>query len=345
VTDPGPARSLAALPKAHLHLHLDGAIRERTLRELSAQRGADPPVLPRGKRYPSFDVFMQAITACHDVLSSAAGLSRIVSEVVEDAAADGAVWVEVSAWPGLFEGRLGPERDAVRLVLDAGRQAASRIGIGFGLMVAANRPAGPEAATAIARLAVDLAGDGVVSFGLDGDEAAFPPAAFAGAFAVAKAGGLLSTPHAGELLGPGSVTDALDLLGADRILHGVRAAEDEALVRRLAATGMCLDVCPTSNFKLGLYEPGSHPLPRLLAAGVRCSVNADDPLLFGTSLLQEYELCRTQFSLPDDQLARIAEWSIRASGAPDIAKTAATDGIARWLAVPARTTAPPARPA
>jgi adenosine deaminase len=122
-------RSLAALPKAHLHLHLDGAIRMRTLRELSTRGGAEPPLLPRGKRYPSFDVFMEAITACHDVLSSVAGLRRIVREVVDDAAADGAAWVEVSVWPGLFGGRLGSERDAMRLVLDAGRQAASDTGV------------------------------------------------------------------------------------------------------------------------------------------------------------------------------------------------------------------------
>jgi adenosine deaminase len=129
-------RSLASLPKAHLHLHLDGAIREQTLlRELSAE----PPVLPAGRRYSSFDVFMEAIAACHDALSSAAALHRIVAEVIEDAARDGAVWVEVSLWPGLFRGRLGPERDAVLRVTDAGLSAASEAGVGFGLMIAANR--------------------------------------------------------------------------------------------------------------------------------------------------------------------------------------------------------------
>jgi adenosine deaminase len=201
-------------------------------------------------------------------------------------------------------------------------------------MVAANRHAGPQTATATARLAAELAAEGVVSFGLDGDEAAFPPGAFAGAFAVTKSGGLLSTPHAGELLGSGSVADALELLGADRILHGVRAAEDDALVGRLAASGTCLDVRPASNFKLGIYDPGSHPLPRLLAAGVRCSVNADDPLLFGTSLLAEYELCHAEFSLSDDQIAGIATASIQASGADGDVKAAVTADIARWLAGP-----------
>jgi adenosine deaminase len=325
---------LVALPKAHLHLHLDGAVREQTLRELCSRSGREPPVLPTGLSYSSFEVFTTVITSCHDALSFPEGLRRVVGEVVEDAAADGAVWVEVSLWPGLFRGRLGPGREAVRLVLEAGLDAGARLGVGFGVMVAANRHAGPEAALATARLALGLAGEGVVSFGLDGDEAAFPPAPFAGAFDVARAGGLLAAPHAGELLGPPSVRDAMELLGADRILHGVRAIEDPALVSRLAASGVCLDVCPTSNFRLGVSAPESHPLPDLLAAGVRCSVNADDPLLFGTSLLQEYEVCRTRLSLTDDQLAGIARTSIQASGAPGNVKAAATAGVAQWACAP-----------
>lgn len=325
-------RDLITLPKAHVHVHLDGAVREPTLRELCERRGVGPPVLPAGKRYPSFGVFMETITACHDVLSDPENLHRVVDEIVEDAAADGAVWIEVSVWPGLFAGRLGSDRAAVTRVLEAGRDAADRHGIGFGLMMAANRHVGPDAAGETARLAVEFAGEGVVSFGLDGDEAAYPPAAFAEAFEVARSGGLLSTPHAGELLGADSVEVALDVLHADRILHGVRAVEQPALVARLAETGVCLDVCPTSNAKLGVFEPEHHPLSQLLRAGVACSVNADDPLLFGAGLLDEYELCRTRFTLSDEELAAIAETSIRASGAPaELTATAATD-TARWLA-------------
>ena len=324
-------RSLVSLPKAHLHLHLDGAIREQTLREVSEQHRGKAPEIPAGGTYPSFEAFMETITACHDALSVPDTLHRIVEEVVEDAATDGAVWVEISLWPGLFQGRLGPERDAVRFVLDAGRSAAARSQIGFGLMIAANRHAGPAAAQETAELAVDLAPEGVVSFGLDGDEAAFPPAPFADAFAMAKAGGLLSTPHAGELLGPESVSVAQELLQADRILHGVRAIEDTALVRSLASSGVCLDVCPTSNFKLRVCTPGDHPLPTLLERGVRCSVNADDPLLFGSSLLAEYELCRTLFSLSDHDLAEIATTSIEYSGAPRALKDDALARVAAWI--------------
>jgi len=327
-------RDLATLPKAHLHLHLDGALREQTLQELCERRGTPAPQLPPGRVYSSFAVFMDVITACHDALASPDNLERVVGEVVEDAAADGAVWVELSLWPGLFQGRLGPDREAVQLVLHSGHAAAARLGVGFGLMVAANRHLGPDAASRTARLATVLATEGVVSFGLDGDEAAHPPAAFEEAFAIARHGGLLATPHAGESLGSDSVAVALEALGAHRILHGVRAVEDPTVVARLASAGVCLDVCPTSNVRLGVFAAEDHPLATLIERGVRCSVNADDPLLFGTSLLDEYALCRAQFSLSDHQLAQVAETSIDASGAPSALKGSALAAVERWRRSP-----------
>lgn len=324
-------RDLRVLPKAHVHLHLDGAVREATLRELCEREGVVPPVLPSGRRYESFGVFMETIVACHTVLSRPAYLRRIIDEVVEDAAAEGVMWLELSIWPGLFAGRLGSDQRALTLVLEAGRRAAEESGVGVGLMVAANRHTGPAAALATARSAVALCAEGVVSFGLDGDEAEFPPSLFAEAFELATGAGLLSTPHAGELLGPESVKAAIDDLHADRILHGVRAIEDPALVAQLAASNVCLDVCPTSNAQLGVFDLGRHPLPALLKAGVTCSVNADDPSLFGVGLLDEYELCRAQFGLSDQELAGIAGASINASGAPRETKVAALEGIETWL--------------
>jgi adenosine deaminase len=317
-----------------LHLHLDGAIRERTLREECVQLGIGIPSIPSEEVYPSFTAFMTSIEACHEALSSPDSLRRIVGEIVEDAAGDGAVWVELSLWPGLFKGRLGTQHDALAMVIDAGRSAGDQFGVGFGVMVAANRNEGPASAEQAASVAAGLAGDGVVSFGLDGDEQASPAAAFRRAFHIARAAGLLSTPHAGEQMGPGSVTSAMDDLGADRLLHGVRSIEDPRLVQRLAESGTCLDVCPTSNLRLGIYTPASHPLRDLLGAGVRCSINADDPLLFGTSLLHEYELSRSRFALSDTQLADVAATSIRASGAPPELKIETVAHINRWVERP-----------
>ena len=150
---------------------------------------------------------------------------------------------------------------------------------------------------------------------------------------MARDAGLLSCPHAGELDGPASVWRALDALDADRIQHGVRAIEDPALLARLAADEVCLDVCPTSNVCLKVVPSiEEHPLPQLLDAGIRCSLNGDDPLFFGASLLEEYELCRERLGLSDEQLATIARSSIDASGAPAGLKADARAGIDAWLA-------------
>jgi adenosine deaminase len=274
---------------------------------------------------------MATIGACHEVLRTAEGLGRVTHEVVEDAAADGAIWIEVSVWPGLFDGRLGSEQDVIEMLLEFGHSAARTLGIGFGLMISANRHQGPGAALATAGQAAAFVDAGVVSFGLDGDETAFPPAPFEDGFLVAIEAGLLSTPHAGELLGPSSVADALDRLKADRIGHGVRAVESPELLHRLAESGVCLDVCPTSNAKLKVFDFKHHPLPTLLDAGVNCSINADDPLLFGSGLRNEYELCRTEFGLSDEELAAIARTSIKASGAPSNLKASGISGVDAWL--------------
>jgi adenosine deaminase len=323
-------RDLALLPKAHLHLHLDGAMRRSTLAELAAARGLEAP-LPAS--YGSFAAFSETIVAAARVLDDAAVVERVVDEILADAARDGAVWVELSAWPGLFAGRLGSDLEAVDVVLDAGRRAVAEHGVGLGLIVAANRDRGPAEALAVARVAAARAGHGITGFGLDGDEAAHPGAPFTEAFRVARDAGLQAVPHAGELAGPAGVADALDLLGADRIMHGVRAIEDTRLVDRLAERGVCLDLCPTSNVLLSVTPSfEQHPLPAFLAAGVHCSINADDPLLFDTSLLEEYERCRAGLGLSDRQLAHVARDSLLASAAPRELVQKGLAGIDAWLA-------------
>lgn len=282
--------------------------------------------------YGSFAAFMDTIAAAGQMLQTERNLRRVVREIVEDSAAQGAVWIEPSMWPGLLGGRLGPDEAAVDVVLDAGRAAAREYGVGFGLIIAANRDRGPDEAVSLARLAASRVQDGVVGLGLDGNEANHPPAPFSDAFRVARDSGLLAVPHAGELAGPDSVVDALDVLGADRILHGVRAVEDAEVVARLADTGTCLDVCPTSNVMLSVVTSlEEHPLSALMDQGVPCSVNADDPLLFATDLLDEYRRCRDSLQLTDFQLAAIARTSLEASAAPSDVIRESGRGIDRWL--------------
>ncbi|QXC60201.1 adenosine deaminase [Aquihabitans sp. G128] len=326
-------RHLAALPKAHLHVHLEGAMRPATLAELAAEAGV--PV-PQVRGFGTFGAFAEMYVAACAVLTSEASLRRLVDEVVADAALAGAVWVEPATYIPQHRELLGPDEHVLEVILDELVHAGTRHGIGTGLLIAADRTLDPADAVAQARLAVRHAADGVVSFGLHNDETGFPPEPFAEAFDIALAGGLLSAPHAGELEGPASVVGALEALGAHRIQHGVRAVEDPDLVVRLAAADVCLDVCPSSNVLLGVFPSiADHPLPDLLAAGVSCSLNADDPLLFGPGLLEEYVLCRDEMGLTDCDLAAIARSSIRASGAPDALKARADNAVDLWMAADA----------
>jgi adenosine deaminase len=268
------------------------------------------------------------------VLRTEADWRRLVRETVEDAAAAGAVWVEPATYVPRHRERLGMDEDILGIAIDEASSAGAGLGVGLGLLIASDRTLDPSDAVEQAELAARFAGRGVTSFGLHNDEGlpGTEPERFARAFDIARDAALLSCPHAGELAGPASVIGALDVLRADRIQHGVRAIEDAALVERLAADGVCLDVCPTSHCMLSVVAAiEDHPLPALLDAGVRCSINADDPLLFGPGLLEEYELCRDRLGLTDDQLAFVARCSIEASGAPPSLKATALTAIDAWL--------------
>ena len=319
---------LRRLPKAHLHLHLEGAMRRSTLAELADREGV---VVPDVSTFDGFGSFIELYRFASSLVRRSEDLRRLVLEIAEDTAADGGVWVEVNANPTLHP-ELGRMEEVLELTLDAAAQAADQTGVGVGLILSADRTRPPAEAVALARLATRHAAQGVVGFGLANDEAGFPPEPFAEAFAIARGAGLLSVPHAGELAGPESVRGALDALGAVRLAHGVRAVEDPALVERLAREQVCLDVCPTSNLLLGVAPSlADHPLTALLAAGVPVSLNADDPLLFSPGLLDEYELVASGLALDDATMARIAATSIRASGAPEARKREALAGVAAWV--------------
>jgi adenosine deaminase len=325
-------RDLRLLPKAHLHLHLEGAMRATTLAELAAEAGVPTPPI-RG--YTSFTEFGLQYRAASALVRTEEHLRRVVREVVDDAADDGAVWVEPHFYPPRFVGQLGSAEEVLEIVLDEGQRAAAARGIGCGWIVSALRDFATGQAVELAKLAARYAGAGVVSFGLAADEALFPPEPFAEAFAIARDAGLISAPHAGELAGPASVYGALDALGAKRICHGVRAVEDPALVERLVTDGIVLDVCPTSNVMLAVVPSiEEHPLVRLLDAGVACSLNGDDPLLFGPGLLAEYELVRDSLGLDDSRLAQLARSSVTGSGAPEELKSTAVAAIEGWLEGP-----------
>lgn len=323
-------RDLAALPKGHLHLHFEAAMRSATLRDLAAEAGE--PV-PSWTDFADFTDFEAAYGEVLALVTSKEHLGRIMDDLADDAASHGAAYVEVTLAPvlhaHLFDGAAGA---ALEHLLALAAAAEARTGVVIRAMIASARTFPVEQALEDARLAADFAGRGVVAYGLHSDERGSAAAPFAEAFGIARDAGLLITPHAGELVGPESVREAVELLHADRILHGVRVIEDPALVRRVAELGTCLDVCPSSNVVLHVVpDIEHHPLPALLAAGVTCSINADDPLQFGAGLLEEYELCRERLGLSDEALAACARASFTASGAPDDVRARSLAGIDAWL--------------
>jgi len=313
-------------------------MRPSTLAELALREGVRlPPALsvtgtadePMG--WARFDTLY---CTAKELLRTPDDLVRLVRELAEDEVADGSGWVEVTTDPTLYHGRFGPPEAVLELLIEAGRAATAATGVGIGWVLSADRRH-PDRAVVSARIAVRYAEAGVVAFGLANDERANPARAFAEAFAVARDGGLLSAPHAGELCGADAVAEAVGVLGADRIGHGVRAVEDPALVERLAATGVHLEVCPASNLALGVTSAAAaHPLPALLAAGVSVSLGADDPLLFRARLADQYALARAELGLDDAALAGLARAGIVASAAPSACKAELLDGVDRWLTAP-----------
>ncbi|SNQ50798.1 putative adenosine/adenine deaminase [Frankia canadensis] len=325
-----PRRDLRSLPKGHLHLHFELSMRPATLADLAADAGIPTP---RTTGFSEFGGFSEVIGGILPVFRRPADFERLVDEMVEDAAAEGVVYVEPSFWPYAHLGVFGSAEAAWETVLARSEEAGARHGVTVRWMAAVDRVFdSSEAAVDVARLALRFADGGVVGLGLHNDENGWPPEPFEAAFRLAVDGGLLSTPHAGELDGPASVRGAIEALNADRLQHGIRAIEDPALVDVLLERGTCLDVCPTSNLLLSVVPRlADHPLPALLRAGVNCSINADDPLLFGPTCLEEYELCRAELGLSDEDLAACARSSVRAGALPASVRDNALAGIDAWL--------------
>src|SRR5580693_5775752 len=332
---------LSALPKAHLHLHLTGAMRHSTMIELAQVHGASlPPALP--EEWPpqlstaderGWFRFQRLYDTARSVLRTPDDLYRLVREIAEDERAEGSRWLELQADPSGFTSMYGGITAFTELVLDAAEKAARTADIGIGIIIAANRTRHPMDARTLARLAAQFAGQGVTGFGLSNDERRGPAADFAPAFRIAERAGLLLAPHAGELAGPGSVRDSLGLLHANRLGHGVRSVEDPRLVERLAAEGITCEVCPSSNVALGVApDPESVPLRTLFEAGVPIALGADDPVLFGRRLVKQYEIARDVHAFTPAELAELARQSLHSAAAPPDIRARLLAGIDAWLA-------------
>ena len=345
-TTPAPGRSVVDLPKAHLHLHFTGSMRVSTVREMAEQHGMRlprafttqwPPQLS-GTDERGWFRFQRLYDAARACVRSEADMRRIVREAAEDDAAEGSQWLELQVDPTSYAPFVGGLTPAIEIVLDEARAATAATGTQVAIVVAASRMRHPFEARTLARLAARHAGEGagtVVGFGLSNDERRGMTSEFAPAFRIAAQAGLASVPHAGELLGAEHVHAALDHLLPDRLGHGVRSAEDPAVLRRVVEEQVTLEVCPASNVALGVYPTlADVPLRQLVDAGARVALGADDPLLFGSRLADQYASARVDQGMDDAGLAQLARGSIEGSLAPAPVKRELLAKLAAWLEGP-----------
>ena len=322
-------RDLTALPKAQLHLHLTGAMRPATLRELAeAHRGTVPD--HDGRSVGEWAEFQARYDAARAMIRTRDDVRRVLVEAATDDAADGCGWLEIQVDPTSYAPSLGGLREALEAVLAAVAAAP----IPTGVIVASSWAGPPAHAERLARLATEYAGAGVVGFGLSNDERRGRVTDFAPAFRIATSAGLLATPHAGFYTPASHVRDCVELLGASRIGHGTTAATDPATMDLLAERQVALEICPTSYPPLGVHRLDVIPVERLLRAGVPVALASDDPLLFGVGLAGQYAIGREALALSDDDLAAIAAHSIRSSMAPAPLQKQLLAGVEDWRQAP-----------
>lgn len=314
-------------------------MRHATLVELAARDGIQLPDALVSGWPPQFSAadergwfrFQRLYDIARAVLRTEDDVRRIVREAAEDDVAEGSRWLEIQVDPSGYAARFGGISAFTELVLDAAHITRREVGIPVAVIIAANRTRHPLDARVLARLAARYADQGVVGFGLSNDERRGVTSEFAPAFAIAERAGLLLAPHGGELLGADSARACVEHLHAGRLGHGVRASEDPALLDRIAEAGITLEVCPSSNVALGVYRASEDvPLGALLDAGVQVALGADDPLLFGSRVLDQYRLARTRHALDDTALATLARGSIVGSCAPPELKKELLEEIHLW---------------
>jgi adenosine deaminase len=313
------------LPKAELHLHLEGSIRPDTAVELAARHGVrltGEEVAAR-YQYSNFAGFIEAFKWVTSFLRDPEDYALITRRLLEELMGQNVVYTEITISAGvmLLRGQ-SVEANFAAIREAAGSAALGRLRAAW--IFDGVRQFGGEAVMEAARSAVRLAGSGVVAFGMGGDELARPAAEFRAAFDLARGAGLRIVCHAGETGGPDSVREAVEILGAERIGHGIAVMHDAALAESLAERGVALENCPTSNVCTGSLAKqtgktdatlADHPLAQLLEGGSLVTLSTDDPAMFHTDLLTEYSRAAS-LGLSDAQLVQLAEQSFRAAFLP-----------------------------
>ncbi len=314
---------LREMPKAELHLHLDGSLRPATALALAQERGLEgSPVDVAGmrarlvapRRCADQAELLEAFDLPVTLLQDAAALGRVSAEMVEDVAADGTVYAEVRWAPSLHLEQGLPLSDGIAAVVEAGNAAAAAAAIHVRFIAVALRTHSPEVATQVAHAALAFREDGLTGFDIAGVERDAPdPRIFSEAVEVARAGGLGISCHAGEWGGAAQVWQALEI-EPWRIAHGAPAADDPELMRELTERDVTLDVCPTSNLQIGVGTDDERaPLPRLLRAGVPVTINTDDRTVSDLTLVRELQGTMERLGLTSGEVARAMRRSYAAA--------------------------------
>ena len=320
------------IPKAELHVHLEGTASPDLVQRLGKRNGITlPPEIFNSDgtfRWLNFVHFLEVYDSASSVIRTPEDYRDVTYEYLASCAAEGAVYVEVMSSPDHAAGAGMTYLDHLEGITEGITDAKRDHGIEGRLIVTCVRHFGVERAMVVARQVVKNQSEITVGFGMGGDEAAWPPSQFAQAFNYVAASGLPCTVHAGEWAGPDRIREALETLPVQRLGHGVRAVEDPSLVKDIVARGVTLEVCPGSNVATGIYKSLSHhPIRELIVAGVNVTLNSDDPPYFATTLGNEYDKAGSVIGLSPDHLRGITASAITASFADQ-------DTKARLLASP-----------
>jgi aminodeoxyfutalosine deaminase len=320
---------IAGLPKAELHVHHVGSASPRIVAELAARHEgdtavpADPAALADYFAFRDFRHFIDVYLSVVDLIRDDEDVRTLTFEVARELARQQVRYAELTITPYSSVRRGIPASAFCAAIEDARRAARDEFGIELRWCFDIPGEAGLPAAEETLRVALEEKPDGLISFGLGGPEIGVPRPQFQPVFDRARAAGLRSVPHAGETTGPETIWDSLNLLGAERIGHGISAAQDPALMAHLAERGIPLEVCPTSNVRTrAVASLDEHPLAALVAAGVPVSINSDDPPMFGTTLEQEYAVAARLLNLDAKGVADLARAAVRHSFLESAGRTA-----------------------
>jgi adenosine deaminase len=313
---------IARMPKAELHLHLEGAVPIETLFGFASRAGARSGVasvedLRARLAYRDFGHFIEMWTWKNTFIQEYADFEVMAYEVLRSLSRENIRYVEAHYSPGDYYMQRLKTEGITESILSGVERARADFGISCGLIIDLVRDHGPEVGMVRLDEATPYLGKGVIAVGIGGSEQEFPPGVYAGVYREARERGFHLTAHAGEAAGPGSILEAVEALDVERIGHGVRAQEDPEVVALLRAREIPLEMCIISNVRTGVVRSAAeHPVRRYYDGGLVITVNSDDPVMFNTTLTDEYVALAGDLGFSLDEIKQVALNAVRASFLP-----------------------------